>query len=167
VQVNKLFHKISLSRHLWISVVRGLCFRRVIDVIPDEVLETLTRDALIEEVKRVVLGPRTWSPRSRSPPTIHRQITVPLMDIHWRLRSELLPGGRFLMCCAAKDDTGSAPQVEFWEMHTGKRVWAWERPGCTVASAEFDLTDRGNEVVVYILFCESVFVFSIHFPDTC
>ncbi|KAJ7909142.1 hypothetical protein B0H13DRAFT_1878025 [Mycena leptocephala] len=60
------------------------------------------------------------------------------------------------MCCAAKDDTGSAPQVEFWEMHTGKRVWAWERPGCTVASAEFDLTDRGNEVVVYILFCESV-----------
>jgi hypothetical protein len=163
VQVNKLFHNIALSRHLWISVVRGLYLRRLIDAVPDEVLETLTRDALVEEVKRAVLGPRTWSQR-RGPPAIYREITIP-MDAR-RRQCELLPGGRYLLCYVARDDT--ARDVECWEVYTKQRVWVWSRPGCSLVRAGFHFPDREHEAIVYILYCESIVVMSVlstHFLD--
>ncbi|KAJ6550012.1 hypothetical protein B0H19DRAFT_1160250 [Mycena capillaripes] len=51
-QVNRLFHAITGTKQLWITIVRGLYRRRLIDLVPDEVLETLTKDVLVEKVKR-------------------------------------------------------------------------------------------------------------------
>jgi hypothetical protein len=127
----------------------------LIDAVPDEILETLTRDALVEEVKRAVLGPRTWF-QQRSPPTICRKITIP-MDARRRQELELLPGGRYLVCYVVGDDDGFSKDVECWEVETNQRVWVWSRPGCSVIRAGFHFPDRENEAVVYIRFFESVF----------
>ncbi|KAJ7890396.1 hypothetical protein B0H13DRAFT_2040407, partial [Mycena leptocephala] len=75
--VNKSFHEITSFKQLWLSIVRDLSRARVIDAPAEETLETLSTAELVEEVRRAVVGPRTWSPASSVPPTVHRQFSIP------------------------------------------------------------------------------------------
>ncbi|KAJ7098897.1 hypothetical protein C8R44DRAFT_888742 [Mycena epipterygia] len=63
-RVNKLFHSAAFIKQLWLSVARNLASRWLIDPPADEILEALSTDELVDEVKRGVVGPRIWSPTS-------------------------------------------------------------------------------------------------------
>ncbi|KAJ7618037.1 hypothetical protein FB45DRAFT_1007662 [Roridomyces roridus] len=97
-RVNRVCRRIALSKHLWISLLRDLEFRALLDLGPKEQLEAYETPELIDMVKRVSLGPRTWSPTSSTPPTIRREVVLhfdvphgPGTGIH------LLPGGKYVV----------------------------------------------------------------------
>ncbi|KAJ6566629.1 hypothetical protein B0H19DRAFT_1374117 [Mycena capillaripes] len=87
-RVNRLLHEFGSTKHLWLSIVRDLTARRLIDAHPDD-LAKLSKDALVEEVRRAVNGPQTWSPKSLVPPTLARQVVVQVDRFRF---AEFLPG---------------------------------------------------------------------------
>ncbi|KAJ7240519.1 hypothetical protein C8J57DRAFT_1727073 [Mycena rebaudengoi] len=118
-RVNKRFRAIALAKHLWIHLIEDLVSRRLVDLPHDRSLQDYTTAELIEEVKKLVIGPRTWSRRSCTPPTILRYIEIsPSHNIPSNsLRNlELLPGGKYL---AAIHDT----RIELWHVATGAVIW--------------------------------------------
>ncbi|KAJ7738732.1 hypothetical protein B0H16DRAFT_1569635 [Mycena metata] len=170
-KVNKSFHAISRAKHLWVSVVRDLYARRLIDLGVDEVLEECSTQTLIDKVRRVVLGPSTWSPSSPIAPTICRQMTH-LLDSP-RMRFELVPGGRYLVLFVWRGShafgVGGDVDVECLEVASGRRVWSWGRPGHRVSHTEFDFS-CGSEAVVCVVssdleepFSNQIFFLSVNF----
>ncbi|KAJ6629778.1 hypothetical protein B0H10DRAFT_1939418 [Mycena sp. CBHHK59/15] len=146
-RVNKLFRSAAFTKQLWLSVVRDLASRWLIDSPGDEILETLSTHELINEVKRGVVGARTWSPTSSAPPSVARKITLPqeIPSSH-----VLLPAGTHIV---AYDTHGGAFSrgVECWEMKTGRRVWGWAAPNYLVHQATFDIRRGGSEAVVSVV----------------
>ncbi|KAF7344128.1 hypothetical protein MVEN_01702800 [Mycena venus] len=125
-QVNKYFHEISSTKHLWISVVRGLSLRRLIDAPPDEVLETLSKDALVDEVRRAVNGPST-----------------PLQTLQLFL---VKPSSH----CNANTGMLNSSQAEHISSFLSL-VWSWERPGLQAREAKFDFRAGESEGIVSLV----------------
>ncbi|KAJ7240522.1 hypothetical protein C8J57DRAFT_1727076 [Mycena rebaudengoi] len=118
-QVNKRFRAIALAKHLWIYLIEDLVARRLFDLPHDRSLQDHTTAELIEEVKKLVIGPRTWSRRrSRTPPTVlrHNDIKIPSPHSDLLIGLELLPGGKYL---AAIHDT----RIELWHVTTRAVIW--------------------------------------------
>ncbi|KAJ7167297.1 hypothetical protein C8R43DRAFT_1160767 [Mycena crocata] len=119
-QVNRAFYAVVNTKHLWLSIVRDLAARGLIDAAPDDILREFSTHALIGEIRRVVVGPHTWSKVSIDPPTLARKITLPIK--HWdRYRfddTQLLCGGKYLIL------TNSDQLIEWWDVYAGRRVWA-------------------------------------------
>ncbi|KAJ7033225.1 hypothetical protein C8F04DRAFT_1104958 [Mycena alexandri] len=145
-RVNKYFHEISSAKHLWIVIVRGLALRCLVDAPLDEVLETLSKDALVDEVRRVVCGPRTWSLSSPDLPTLSRQTTISLQ--HPYRHAELLPGGTHIIFSWAG---AMGEGFQCWDVHARRQVWSWERPGRQARQAKFDFRAGESEVVVALV----------------
>ncbi|KAJ7478193.1 hypothetical protein FB451DRAFT_182404 [Mycena latifolia] len=144
-QVNKTFHVAASAKQLWLSVVRDLSSRRLIDPPAAEILETFSTAELIEEVKRGAVGPRTWSSSSAVLPTLSREI-----DISWEPLQEgsvviFLQDGRHIMFYTVSGG------VECWEVHSGRRVWAWASPGYIVDYVTFDVCQGGSKAVVSLV----------------
>ncbi|KAJ7240515.1 hypothetical protein C8J57DRAFT_1478142 [Mycena rebaudengoi] len=176
-QVNKRFRAIALAKHLWIYLIEDLVAQRLFDLPHDRSLQDHTTAQLIEEVKKLAIGPRTWSRRSRTPPTILRQIKgaewgifPPRSDL--LLRSlELLPGGKYL---AAIHDT----RIELWHVATCALIWClqagWElytikllEYADTVLFA-FEVSESPGTVKVLSIDLssgESIEVFAIDLPE--
>ncbi|KAJ7240514.1 hypothetical protein C8J57DRAFT_1727068 [Mycena rebaudengoi] len=171
-QVNKLLRGIALAKQLWIHLIEDLVARRLVDPPHDRSLQDHTTAELIEEVKKLVMGPRTWSRRSRTPPTVlrHIKISPPRSDLLLS-RLELLPGGKYL---AAIHDT----RIELWHAATSTLIWRlparW--PVCTFELLEcadtalfaFEASEsRGTVKVLSIDLSsgESTDVFAVELPD--
>ncbi|KAJ7720789.1 hypothetical protein B0H16DRAFT_1792344 [Mycena metata] len=62
-RTNKYLHHLALVHDVWLSLVAKLVERRIIDVRQpgSERLEDLSTNQLIDKVKRIMLGPKTWS----------------------------------------------------------------------------------------------------------
>lgn len=143
-QVNRILHEISSTKQVWLAIVRDLSARRLVDTSPADI-NTLPKDALVDEVRGVVDGPRTWSAKTTTPPKLLRQIILPLDRSLNGSNTELLPGGVYVLCYFEDSGTES---VECLEVRTARRAWAWSRPGCNVRSATFDfLLGRSLAVV--------------------
>ncbi|KAJ7441979.1 hypothetical protein FB451DRAFT_1569081 [Mycena latifolia] len=69
-----------------------------------------------DEVKRIVLGPRTWSPNWSSSAVIQRQIALPL-DANWPW-IKLLPGGRYFVL-------HHPASVKLFDTATGQNMWTY------------------------------------------
>ncbi|KAJ7029481.1 hypothetical protein C8F04DRAFT_1116508 [Mycena alexandri] len=145
-QVNKYFHEISSAKHLWIAIVRGLALRRLVDAPSDEVLETLSKNALVDEVRRVVCGPSTWSLTSLDPPMLSRQTTISLQYPY--RHAELLPGGMHIVFSWAG---AMGEGFQCWDVHAHRQVWSWERPGRQAREAKFDFRAGESEAVVALV----------------
>lgn len=116
--------------------------RRMIDLAPAESLQDhSSRTDLIEEIKRVVLGPRTWSPTWSSAPEICREILMP----NERASSvRVLPGGRYL---ALKEQPTA---INFLEVATGRCVRTYTYP-TRIESWAFDMKVGGEEIVIVFI----------------
>ncbi|KAJ7123262.1 hypothetical protein C8R43DRAFT_43586 [Mycena crocata] len=148
-RVNRALHAITSSKHLWLSVVRDLCGCGRIDGPPDETLQMFSTDELIDEIKRAVLGPRTWSPSSQDPPTVLRQMVLPFNDNMPKF-VELLPGGRYLIMYT-RDHVETGQGIECWDVYTTRRVWRWQRPGHWVGHFAFQFR-LGLPAIVLLTF---------------
>ncbi|KAF8192259.1 hypothetical protein K438DRAFT_864652 [Mycena galopus ATCC 62051] len=137
-RVNRLLYEITSLRHLWLLVIRDLSRRRLIDAAPEETLQALSKEELVDEIRRVVTGPRTWSSASSTLPTLLRQFIIPLDPLPpaQDRRAELLPGGTHIILSECIDDV--ARKIECWDVRTQKRVWAWERTNHNVEHATWE-----------------------------
>lgn len=128
--MNRLLHDIGSTKQLWLSIVRDLSARRQIDAPRD--FDNLSKDMLVEEVRRAVDGPRTWSPKCSVLPTLRRRVII-AVD---RFRCpELLPGGSHVLCYFENNGDDA---VEVVETHSGRQIWTWSQRGRSVYSAVFD-----------------------------
>jgi hypothetical protein len=150
--VNKSFHEIASFKQLWLSIVRDLSRARVIDAPAEETLETLSTAELVEEVRRAVVGPRTWSPASSVPPTVHRQFSIPLKKYTVTHPAELLPGGTHILRFVSESYYPRSNGIELWEVCTGKRIWEWGRVDYDVFYAATDFQAGTSKVRVAILY---------------
>ncbi|KAJ7628100.1 hypothetical protein B0H17DRAFT_552795 [Mycena rosella] len=62
---SKYFHHLAFSRNVWLTLVTKLAQWRFIDRRPDENMYDLSTEQLVDQVKRALHGPKTWSPPSR------------------------------------------------------------------------------------------------------
>jgi hypothetical protein len=162
--VNKILHAITTTKHPWISVVRDLSSRWMIDH-PAEILETFETEVIMAKVKRAICGPQTWSKRQKSPPTISRRVGLPAM-MHRHLYSEFLPGGRHVLVYSwYADGDLPATRLTCWDVHFSRRVWERSQRGY-VTSVSFDFREPWGGVMS--LLHQSVFLdFNLkgHFID--
>ncbi|KAJ7199455.1 hypothetical protein GGX14DRAFT_572838 [Mycena pura] len=154
-RVNKFFHSITLAKHLWIPIVRDLVMRGLSDFPPDEDLRVYSAEALVEEVKRAVAGPHTWSPQFESGPTIYREVkleyAVPGGD---GLRStQWLPGGRHVLFeYSVLVGNIRTTWLRCWEIIAAqcREVWDITCVGILVAAA-FDFRTGSKLIVSLVL----------------
>lgn len=158
LQVNKYLWGISRTKQLWISVIRDLGSRQMLDRGVDEVLEETSTEALIAEAKRAVVGPHTWSKTSVSPPTISRQVTIPFDAQQRTPYAEFLPGGRHILFYTWYSENDlQATVVVLWDVHLARQIWRQARLG-HVISMRFDFRAK-YEVIICLL---SQYVFPDH-----
>ncbi|KAJ7610153.1 hypothetical protein FB45DRAFT_1038201 [Roridomyces roridus] len=148
--VNKTLHAIASSGPVWLSLARNLSGRGLLDL-PDDLADA---SALKDEVRRAVIGPRTWHPTSTDPITVLRETTIPLGASHTDA-VDLLPDGRYVVRYVRfyVEDHHRGVGVELWDVHSASCVWRWEKPDYTVARAIFDFSS--DQATVVYLACGS------------
>lgn len=125
LQVNKRLRQVALVKQLWLSLLRDLGFRGILDLPPEQELENYSTDDIVDHVKRVVVGPAAWregfdpGASSQSRTKLHRRVcfdSVPdeqdLVDLR------LLPGGRYMIL-----RTRAALHVS--DVASGLRIWSY------------------------------------------
>ncbi|KAJ7176110.1 hypothetical protein C8R43DRAFT_1118642 [Mycena crocata] len=134
------------------GAVRHLAGQGRIDAPPDEMLQTLSITKLIDEVKRTMLGPRTWSPFSADPPTLLRRSIVPLHNVLGKDAEpvELLPGGRYIIYVEPVPDRHCGKSIACWDVWTGLCVWSWGRSDYSVAGVAFDIRSGSKAIVAFM-----------------
>ncbi|KAJ7912701.1 hypothetical protein B0H13DRAFT_529865 [Mycena leptocephala] len=123
--VNKRLRQVALVKQLWLSLLRDLGFRGILDLPPEQELENYSTGDIVDQVKRVVVGPAAWlegfdhGASSQSRTMLHRRLcfdSVPdaqdLIDFH------LLPGGRYMVI-----RTRVALHVS--DFASGLRIWSY------------------------------------------
>ncbi|KAJ6578267.1 hypothetical protein B0H19DRAFT_1253525 [Mycena capillaripes] len=59
--INKSLRSVSLTKQLWLSLMRDLRFRGLLDLPSAEELENYSTVKLVGIIKRIVFGPNVWS----------------------------------------------------------------------------------------------------------
>ncbi|KAJ7702787.1 hypothetical protein B0H17DRAFT_1042999 [Mycena rosella] len=162
-RVNKAFNAISSAKQLWLSVVRDLSSRWLIDLPGNQILDTCSTAELIAQVKRGVLGPQTWSPTCSASPTLMQQINIPVEGLQGSRVGEgfrgaqFLPDGRHFLLYP---DSGLyVGGVECWEVHSMRRLWGMRFPSAEpILTAAFDFRGGGLKAVVIIVFIRHTIV---------
>ncbi|KAJ7138858.1 hypothetical protein C8R46DRAFT_1234103 [Mycena filopes] len=134
--VNELLHQIALVKPLWVSLVRDLSERGILAPLPAELLASYTTDDLIDEVKRVVFGPRTWNDDEMVTAIPQRENIVRLKHPpSMEATIELVFGGRYVV---VRDGLA----LDLWECSSGRRIWTSPRQPITTWA--INLTERGT-----------------------
>ncbi|KAJ6502000.1 hypothetical protein C8R45DRAFT_975050 [Mycena sanguinolenta] len=151
-RVNRYLHAISCSRQVWIVVVRDLSSRHLIDLPLDAIVENLSAEELKDEVKRVVVGPRTWSSTSLEPPTLLRRKVFSIPKHGFADSDACFRSTAYIVTYVeqSNDDGAGGNVVQCSETHTGRIVWSWARLGHVVSDVKCDF--RGRSAVVAFVY---------------
>ncbi|KAF7325566.1 hypothetical protein MKEN_00406100 [Mycena kentingensis (nom. inval.)] len=90
--------RIALRKHLWLALAQDLVAKGILDCWILETLGTHTAADMVEEVRLVVQGPRTWSPKHFGDPQVRRsrRVTIDRPAVAAAYKEvALLPGGRY------------------------------------------------------------------------
>ncbi|KAJ7605079.1 hypothetical protein DFH06DRAFT_272515 [Mycena polygramma] len=121
------FRTLSLSLQVWRAVVRELASSTFINL-GDRKVQNLTVAELIDEVKRIVVGPKTWVPRraqvEASPVNPELRRRKHLSKIHvpaGLLRVALLPGEKYIFfaCETYFDIRDTITGAAVWTLQQG------------------------------------------------
>ncbi|KAF7357197.1 hypothetical protein MSAN_01314500 [Mycena sanguinolenta] len=130
LQVNRSFHRLALSKQLWISLVRDLSARYLLPHL--DALDDCTTAQLITKVKTLMCGPETWLPQSSVPPTVSFSKTFAA-----GAEARLLPGGRYL---AVSSGFG---ELHCHDVSTGREISLGAARSNHTTSWEVDMLDDG------------------------
>ncbi|KAJ7270247.1 hypothetical protein C8J57DRAFT_305999, partial [Mycena rebaudengoi] len=121
-RVNKSLRRIAYSKQIWIYLIDDLAARGLIDLPHDCPLQEYSTAELMDEVQRIVLGPKTWSRPTRAAPIISREFRIlsSRPDAQQRFFSvQLLPGGTHLV-------VEYTSRIELWHVATSAVIWFLE-----------------------------------------
>ncbi|KAJ7721618.1 hypothetical protein B0H16DRAFT_1602303 [Mycena metata] len=138
-QVNSVCNRLAYSKHVWLAIVLDLGSRHLL---ARDTLLSLSSTHLINEVKRLVFGPRTWAANSSSPPTVQRSVRLSAPS-SGRSFSEatLLSGDKHLLI-----KWGSG--YEIWDIAHSRRIWA--RDDVLASQIGVQVVRDGTEILIII-----------------
>ncbi|KAJ7471123.1 hypothetical protein FB451DRAFT_1253046, partial [Mycena latifolia] len=145
-RVNRSLRRIALVKQLWISLIKNLIERNLLEVPPDFIISQNSTVGLIDQIKGVLTGPQTWVPTAEQSPTPFERIVVPANIKRtggWRGDSKikLVNGGRQIVIA-------HRAAVEIWDVATKRRLWT--RPVFAV-NFNVDLREFGTNITLVIL----------------
>jgi len=115
--INTRLRPVALAKQLWLSLVDDMAFRGVLNVPPAEVPEGYSTADIVAHIKRLVIGPDSWLPRSPTGPTLHRWLWFNIgADADALVDFRLLPGDRYVVIRAEE-------KLCIYEVGTGRRIW--------------------------------------------
>ncbi|KAF7326172.1 hypothetical protein MKEN_00469300 [Mycena kentingensis (nom. inval.)] len=119
----KHLHGLAFQKIVWIALCARLQQANFLDTTSTPPLADLSTDQLIDLVKALVQGPRSWAARPNGPvPIVQRSIQLPVnvdltaLHLYWGNEAELLPSGTHLLF----NNLGT---LELWDMNQIRRVW--------------------------------------------
>ncbi|KAJ7026367.1 hypothetical protein C8F04DRAFT_1125522 [Mycena alexandri] len=121
--VNRELRSIALAKQLWISAINHLRNRALMETWPSYDPTHYTAEELIEQVRRLVVGPRTWMSPSPSEPisaqvvaefSLPSEIQCPNTEAGCRV--QLINGGRHILLAHLK-------AVELWDLAAKQCLW--------------------------------------------
>ncbi|KAJ7718634.1 hypothetical protein B0H16DRAFT_421597 [Mycena metata] len=143
---SKYLRQLACSKGVWLAAVSELVRRGIVHRMEGEVLHELSKDQLVEKVKRAVWGPQTWGREYRGPPIISREITLPAdHDGLYHFKLTLLPGGQYLFHLRTR---GS--QLDCWSIFERKIIWTHKggMPSTTIMTFDAQLTTTSDHAVI-------------------
>ncbi|KAJ7166762.1 hypothetical protein C8R46DRAFT_1351042 [Mycena filopes] len=91
------FYRLASSKSLWLVAVTDLVHRGFIDREPGKDLIDLSKEELVDKVKRAVCGPKTWGSKHSTLAVVSRMIVLPTdAGAHEGDSAKLLQGGEYL-----------------------------------------------------------------------
>ncbi|KAJ7696097.1 hypothetical protein B0H17DRAFT_1198403 [Mycena rosella] len=145
---SKYFHHLALTRNVWLAFVTQLVQRRFIDRRPDdENLRDLSTEQLVDKVKIIFRGPKTWSPETHPHPIESRRIVlhpdIPPGISFWKNEPKLLPGGKYVLF----QNQGT---LECWNVFEDELIWqhACSMNHATVLSFAAELTEDDQLIIL-------------------
>jgi hypothetical protein len=84
-------------KQLWLSVIHNLETRVLMYMPKADILLALPTAYLIQEVKRAVIGPITWSRNCAALPALARQFVILLQALEGDARAGFLEDGRYIV----------------------------------------------------------------------
>ncbi|KAF7296903.1 hypothetical protein MIND_00922100 [Mycena indigotica] len=133
------FHQLARARELWVALCVRLQQHGVLPLAATLVppLAALSTNSLVELVKRVVHGPRTWACAGDLVPEVRHEIRlrVPIPRLHSYLENEvkMLPSGKYVLFCNNR-------RLQCWDTASGRLLWthaaAVERADVAAFAAE-------------------------------
>ncbi|KAF7335695.1 hypothetical protein MVEN_02224900 [Mycena venus] len=136
-QVNRYLQTITLVKQLWISLVDDLIQRSLLELPPGFVISQHSAAELIDHVKRVTQGARTW--RSTPPST---RLVFPV-DIKQGYQGDakvkLVNGGRYFVL-------SHRTAIEIWDVETKRLLWS--RPGSFAHTFSVDPRDPPTTITL-------------------
>ncbi|RDB16905.1 hypothetical protein Hypma_002540 [Hypsizygus marmoreus] len=145
------FHDLAFSKQVWLTLLSDLHRRNFIDLLPEQHLNQLTSNELVDLAKRTVSGPRSWS--CPAGPTITHQVvfTSSITNLedpsnyYSNCGIRLLSGGQFVLF-------QHQATLECLSINGGKHVWqyrgSWE--DYEVRSFAAEVVDEGQAVIIMV-----------------
>jgi hypothetical protein len=134
LQANHHLRTIALVKQLWILLLTDLRTRSFIET-PLSTLSEYTTLQLIDQVKTLVVGPRTWMVSADSNPQTSKEVTIPLGEpLRRPLATQLINGGRHIIIAAFPYSV-----LEIWDVGAKQRVWS--RDGVFIFSLAREIED--------------------------
>ncbi|RDB30465.1 hypothetical protein Hypma_007000 [Hypsizygus marmoreus] len=130
-QASRNLHALAFSQKVWRALVGDLCRRFFLDIPLGARLDDSSTDELVNLVKRIVHGPRSWTASkgsSQHGPTVMLQTLLKPETLHgpgivaWPNQAQLLPGGAFVFY----ENWG---KLECWAVETKKLIWTYAEEG--------------------------------------
>ncbi|RDB14624.1 hypothetical protein Hypma_016569 [Hypsizygus marmoreus] len=163
-EASRHFHSLAFSKHVWLVIVSDLHRRGFIYLPPGKSLEDYTTDDLVDLVKRMVLGPRSWRAQINSDvlfPIVAHQIILESFSSdaetsNWTLNeAQLIAGGK----CLVYKHSGT---LECLSMESRNRIWSykstWETQlsnvRYTVVRFAVETVDDGEGAILFIGVCD-------------
>ncbi|KAF7349494.1 hypothetical protein MSAN_01739700 [Mycena sanguinolenta] len=146
----RALHTLAFEKSVWLVLLDDLRRRCILDRNCTPNLETLSTAEMIEIVKWLITGPRTWSPgelHSDSVAKISRKITLhPTTEHALTLKWSdvtLLPSGRYVLF--------SNTNLECWSVANDSLVWTYTSSIEKFRVQEFAAVETDTDVT--IMFC--------------
>ncbi|KAJ7270429.1 hypothetical protein C8J57DRAFT_1321804 [Mycena rebaudengoi] len=153
-RVNKSLRRIGYSKQIWIYLIHDLAARGLFDLPHDRPLQEYSTVELIEEVQRIVLGPKTWSRPRRAAPLIAREFRIPstrLDDLPRLLSVQLLPRDTHLV-------VEYTSRIDLWHVAASAVIWFVEDNWMTrVCRYSIQLCDDQRSAILVTLDTPQIF----------
>ncbi|KAJ6564694.1 hypothetical protein B0H19DRAFT_1259112 [Mycena capillaripes] len=137
-QANRYLQRIALVKQIWIFLVQNLIDHSLLELPPGFIVNQYSSAELLEHLKRVVNGPRTWTSTDTLAATPSATVVVPAnvsksQGYRGDSKVKLVNGGRQIVVV-------HRAAVQIWDVRTKRQLWS--RP---VFALSFDCDPRNSE----------------------
>ncbi|KAF7350297.1 hypothetical protein MVEN_01333700 [Mycena venus] len=151
-QTCRYLHRLAFDISVWLVLLDNLRRRSILDRTCTPDIKVLSTDEIIDIVKRLITGPKTWTtPLDAADPVaevtreieVHPKIRVGGGILHWENMAKLLPSGRYVLF-------NNWRALECWNVADDRLVWKHASAIEHASVLEFAADEVEDSVVILI-----------------